>query len=103
MQIVHMQPLVTSLSASDRLVQPLRKDSSRFAWCVLIFVSRKEIRSYCTSLTRCADNPAMWHYWQRHVTHFLLSVPSCWGLIHFHINDSFLVAHKVVEVHTDVF
>jgi hypothetical protein len=27
MQIVHMQPLVSSLSASDRLVQPLRKDS----------------------------------------------------------------------------
>ena len=26
MQIVHMQPLVSSLSASDRLVQPLRKD-----------------------------------------------------------------------------
>jgi len=26
-QIVHMQPLVSSLSASDRLVQPLRKDS----------------------------------------------------------------------------
>ena len=25
-QIVHMQPLVSSLSASDRLVQPLRKD-----------------------------------------------------------------------------
>jgi len=25
---VHMQPLVSSLSASDRLVQPLRKDSS---------------------------------------------------------------------------
>jgi hypothetical protein len=25
MQIVHMQPLVSSLSASDRLVQPLRK------------------------------------------------------------------------------
>ena len=24
MQIVHMQPLVSSLSASDRLVQPLR-------------------------------------------------------------------------------
>jgi len=30
MQIVHMQPLVSSLSASDRLVQPLRKDSCRF-------------------------------------------------------------------------
>ena len=28
MEIVHMQPLVSSLSASDRLVQPLRKDSS---------------------------------------------------------------------------
>ena len=27
MQIVHMQPLVSSLSTSDRLVQPLRKDS----------------------------------------------------------------------------
>ena len=27
MEIVHMQPLVSSLSASDRLVQPLRKDS----------------------------------------------------------------------------
>jgi hypothetical protein len=27
MQIVHLQPLVSSLSASDRLVQPLRKDS----------------------------------------------------------------------------
>jgi len=27
-QIVHMQSLVSSLSASDRLVQPLRKDSS---------------------------------------------------------------------------
>jgi hypothetical protein len=27
MQIVHMQPLVSSLSASDRLVQPLRKES----------------------------------------------------------------------------
>ena len=27
-QIVHMQPLVSSLSASDRLVQPLRKDSA---------------------------------------------------------------------------
>ena len=27
MQIVHMQPLVSSLSASDRLVQPLRQDS----------------------------------------------------------------------------
>jgi len=27
MQIVHMQPLVSSFSASDRLVQPLRKDS----------------------------------------------------------------------------
>ena len=26
MQIVHMQPLVSSLSASDCLVQPLRKD-----------------------------------------------------------------------------
>ena len=26
MQIVHMQPLVLSLSASDGLVQPLRKD-----------------------------------------------------------------------------
>ena len=26
-QIVHMQPLVSSLSASDRLVQPLRQDS----------------------------------------------------------------------------
>jgi hypothetical protein len=26
-QIVHMQPLVSSLSTSDRLVQPLRKDS----------------------------------------------------------------------------
>ena len=26
MQIVQMQPLVSSLSASDRLVQPLRKD-----------------------------------------------------------------------------
>ena len=26
MKIVHMQPLVSSLSASDRLVQPLRKD-----------------------------------------------------------------------------
>ena len=26
MQIVHLQPLVSSLSASDRLVQPLRKD-----------------------------------------------------------------------------
>jgi hypothetical protein len=25
-QIVHMRPLVSSLSASDRLVQPLRKD-----------------------------------------------------------------------------
>jgi hypothetical protein len=29
MQIVHMQPLVSSLSASDRLVQPLRKDSKK--------------------------------------------------------------------------
>ena len=29
MQIVHMQPLVSSLSASDRLVQPLRKDLRR--------------------------------------------------------------------------
>ena len=29
MQIVHMQPLVSSLSASDRLVQPLRKECSR--------------------------------------------------------------------------
>jgi len=28
MQIVHMQPLVLSLSASDRLVQPLRKSPS---------------------------------------------------------------------------
>ena len=28
MQIVHLQPLVSSLSASDRLVQPLRKDYS---------------------------------------------------------------------------
>ena len=28
MQIVHMQPLVSSLSASDRLVQPLRKGPS---------------------------------------------------------------------------
>jgi hypothetical protein len=27
MQIVHMQPLVSSHSASDRLVQPLRKES----------------------------------------------------------------------------
>jgi len=27
MQIVHMQALVSSLSASDRLVQPLGKDS----------------------------------------------------------------------------
>ena len=27
MQIVHMQPLVSSLSASDRLVQPLRSPS----------------------------------------------------------------------------
>jgi len=27
MQIVHMQPLVSSLSAGDCLVQPLRKDS----------------------------------------------------------------------------
>jgi len=26
MQLVHMQPLVSSVSASDRLVQPLRKD-----------------------------------------------------------------------------
>jgi hypothetical protein len=26
MQIIHIQPLVSSLSASDRLVQPLRKD-----------------------------------------------------------------------------
>jgi hypothetical protein len=25
-QIVHMQPLVSSLAASDRLVQPLRKE-----------------------------------------------------------------------------
>ena len=31
MQIVHMQPLVSSLSASDRLVQPLRKDSPSLA------------------------------------------------------------------------
>ena len=30
-QIVHMQPLVSSLSASDRLVQPLRKNSSSLA------------------------------------------------------------------------
>jgi hypothetical protein len=28
MQIVHMQPMVSSLSASDCLVQPLRKDCS---------------------------------------------------------------------------
>ena len=28
-QIVHMQPLVSSLSASNRLVQPLRKESIR--------------------------------------------------------------------------
>jgi len=30
MQIVHMQPLESSLSASDRLVQPLRKDCYLF-------------------------------------------------------------------------
>jgi len=36
MQIVHMQPLVSSLSASDRLVQPLRKD-------YVIYVNEQEI------------------------------------------------------------
>ena len=31
MQIVHMQPLVSSHSASDRLVQPLKKGSPSLA------------------------------------------------------------------------
>jgi len=31
MQIVHMQPLVSSISLSHRFVQPLRKDSPSLA------------------------------------------------------------------------
>jgi len=43
-QIVHMQPLVSSLSASDRLVQPLRKD-----WLVETFLSGCSRRSLAES------------------------------------------------------
>ena len=42
MQIVHMQPLVSSLSASDRLAQPLRKDSKKkvILWCTANQISK---------------------------------------------------------------
>jgi len=45
MQIVHMQPLVSSLSASDRLVQPLRKD-----WLVesIKLVIIKKLHTLCS-------------------------------------------------------
>ena len=47
-QIVHMQPLVSSLSASDRLVQPLRKDQSVLSDCTRRSLAESDDTRDCT-------------------------------------------------------
>ena len=50
MQIVHMQPLVTSLSASDRLVQPLvyqvGNNKKVVLWCTTNQISRSDVSTF---------------------------------------------------------
>jgi len=68
MQIVHMQPLVSSLSASDRLVQPLRK--SFLSGCTRQSLAESDDTRGCICTICIADILMMSKLRSKHVEEF---------------------------------
>ena len=68
MQIVHMQPLVSSLSASDRLVQPLRKFS--LSGCTRLSLEESDDTRGCICTICVVDHLMMSGLRSKHVEEF---------------------------------
>jgi hypothetical protein len=71
-QIEHMQPLVSSLSASDRLVQPLRKDSSFLSGCTRRSLAEGDDTRGCICTVCVVDLLMMSELRLKHVEEFNL-------------------------------
>jgi hypothetical protein len=70
MQIVHMQPLVSSLSASDRLVQPLRKNCSILSSCTRQSLADSDDTRGCICTICIVDLLMMSRLRSKHVEEF---------------------------------
>ena len=68
MQIVHMPPLVSSLSASDRLVQPLRK--SLLSGCTIRSLADSDDTRGCICTIYVVDLLMMGGLRSKHVEEF---------------------------------